>query len=226
MEDCIGVSRVGLSGGLALMWKAGVSVKLLSLSPGYIDSFVEMPGLEGFYFTGFYGNLEASLRKFSWELLRRLSKPTSTTWLVCGDFNEIISSDEKLGGGPRNQCQMREFREVLDFCNSRRIPFLGFKYTWDNRREGEDNTKLVLDRGYLNPVGHTLFPQAQIEHIIISVFDHLCLLVALKGLDGQLTRKKANRFHFELAWTREEGCEEVVANSWGEWTGCASIPDI
>lgn len=65
--------------------------------------------------------------------------------------------------GFQGQAQMTSFREALNFCNLRRIPYVGFKYTWDNRREGAENTKLVLDRGFLNSLGHAKFPSARIN---------------------------------------------------------------
>lgn len=61
MERCIGVNRVGLGGGLALLWKKKVIVNLFSKSTGHIDTFVEMLGLNGFFFTRFYGNPDTSM---------------------------------------------------------------------------------------------------------------------------------------------------------------------
>ena len=34
-------------------------------------------------------------------------------WLCFGDFNEIVSVEEKLGGALRLQKQMDDFREVI-----------------------------------------------------------------------------------------------------------------
>lgn len=35
-------------------------------------------------------------------------------WCVLGDFNEIVTQDEKLGGKPRPKKQMEDFRLALD----------------------------------------------------------------------------------------------------------------
>lgn len=98
MEKCIEVDRVGFGEGLALLWKEGVNVKLLSKSTEHIDYFVEVPCMENFYFRGLYGHLEMLKREQSWELIRRLLKPPKVAWLICGNFNKIVSLDEKLGG--------------------------------------------------------------------------------------------------------------------------------
>lgn len=94
---------------------------------------------------------------------------------------------------------MRSFREALDFCQLRRILFIGCKYTWDNRREEGENMKLVLDKGLLNSFGFTEFPQTKLKYISNLVLDHLCLLMALNGFTSCFRENRNRRFHFEIA---------------------------
>lgn len=49
-------------------------------------------------FTGFYGHLEASKRRATWNLLLLLNPSTKKPWCIIGDFNEIICQDEMMGG--------------------------------------------------------------------------------------------------------------------------------
>lgn len=98
MEGYVGVNHVSLGGGLAFLWKEEVKVKILSKLVGHIDSFIELPRTKSLFFIGFYGNPETSQKKHSWELRRRLYKHPNAIWLISGDFNEILSLDEKLGG--------------------------------------------------------------------------------------------------------------------------------
>ena len=37
-------------------------------------------------------------------------------WFCVGDFNEIVKSEEKMGGASRPERQMVAFKEALDFC--------------------------------------------------------------------------------------------------------------
>jgi hypothetical protein len=56
-------------------------------------------------------------------------------WLVMGDFNEIMSSDEKQGKLLRCPTQMAEFREALNDCLLLDLGFQGYEFTWTNNRD-------------------------------------------------------------------------------------------
>ena len=45
--------------------------------------------------TGFYGWLEEQNKLESWRLLRHLHSRSLVPWICCGDFNEILSLEEK-----------------------------------------------------------------------------------------------------------------------------------
>ena len=42
--------------------------------------------------------------------------------------------------------QMEAFREALEGCQLEDLGFKGYPFTWNNKRLGEANTKLRLDR--------------------------------------------------------------------------------
>lgn len=45
--------------------------------------------------------------------------------MCAGDFNEILLSHEKLGGAPRSETAMREFRELVDDCGFMDLGYVG-----------------------------------------------------------------------------------------------------
>lgn len=75
-----------------------MKIQILSTSLGYVDAIVDHENKCCFHLTGFYGNLETSLREFLWDLLRKLVGINNLSWFVIGDFNKIIHFSEKLGG--------------------------------------------------------------------------------------------------------------------------------
>ncbi|KAK7837548.1 hypothetical protein CFP56_021109 [Quercus suber] len=110
----ISVPCDGRSGGLAMIWRDGVDVRFMSCSHSHIDVVVHGEGGAcPWRATGFYGHPDASMRHTSWELLETLKKQSTLPWVVFGNFNEIVHSEEKLGWLDRDADQMRNFRECL-----------------------------------------------------------------------------------------------------------------
>lgn len=46
--------------------------------------------------------------------------------------------------------QMEEFGSTLETCKLIDIGFHGYSFTWNNKRPGESNTKVILDRAVAN----------------------------------------------------------------------------
>ena len=129
-------------------------------------------------------------------------------WIVFGDFNEITNQHEKLGWKERELNQMEGFRESLSKCGLFDLGFVGQRFTWCNKRFGEQRTLLRLDRIMANSSWSELYPEARVYHRSMSSSDHCLLYLSLKNILPRKPVKK--RFQFEAMWVREEGCKEVV----------------
>ncbi|KAK3225143.1 hypothetical protein Dsin_005005 [Dipteronia sinensis] len=92
----------GKSRGLLMLWKDW-DVTVQSFSKGYIDVRVKMDNSVLWRFSGFYGSPTQANCAASWELLRRLKSVDNLPWVCGGDFNEILSTKEKLGGSDRQK---------------------------------------------------------------------------------------------------------------------------
>ena len=90
--DCI-----GRAGGLALFWCEQINIEVRSYSSSHIDVKIMGDRVEdNWRFTGFYGQSLTHRRHESWTLLRQLYEQTNLPWICAGDFNEILSLDEKV----------------------------------------------------------------------------------------------------------------------------------
>ena len=49
---------------------------------------------------------------------------------MLGDFNEVLNSDEKLGGRPINCNRALKFQECLNSCGIIDMGFSGPRFTW------------------------------------------------------------------------------------------------
>lgn len=101
--NCLAIDSVGKSGGITLLWRANVDLKIVNYSRSHIHAKIVWGGnqqSEG-YFTRVYGNLETSLRGVTWRLIKELCIGDGKAWLVCGDFNERLLQNENKGGKRR-----------------------------------------------------------------------------------------------------------------------------
>ena len=93
---------MGHSGGLGFYWRSLINLTIEGSNKYYIDDVVDK-GLESEWrFTSFYGEPNIARRNEAWIKLRSLNSRPERPWLCCGDFNDIIIQDEKLGGATRS----------------------------------------------------------------------------------------------------------------------------
>lgn len=133
-DNCFAVSSNGQSGGLALFWNNESSVNISSFSLGHIDTTVKSNS-GTWRFTRIYGNPESSKRRDSWELIKRLGQGAPLLWLIGEISTKSLTILKKRGRGTRNQRQMDEFNEMMDFCNLADLGFSGNIFTWRRGRK-------------------------------------------------------------------------------------------
>ncbi|KAA3472766.1 LRR receptor-like serine/threonine-protein kinase FLS2 [Gossypium australe] len=143
----IDVGAEGSRGGLCLAWREEIKVSLKTFSRNHIDVLIEENNIQGEWrFTGFYGSPYTSDQHASWSLLRALGQEQQFSWLVSGDFNEILYSFEKNGGQPREERKMAAFRR--DGLKKELTKELGILL--DGERNDNTMAKLIDTRIRLN----------------------------------------------------------------------------
>ena len=130
-----------------------------------------------------------------------------------GDFNEILSGDEKAGVNQRPQWKMEDFREAIQACELYDLGFSGPKVTWNNSRDVGGFSGGRLDKGFGNMLWKEMFKNAMIVNIPVSYSDHMAISLVLFCND-QLRKRAPRLFRFEQAWTKHEECEKVIADVW------------
>ena len=157
-----------------MLWKREVDLEIKGYSRSYIDEIISEQFL-GFKWriTGFYGNLETHRRQESWDELAALNRKFQLPLLCYGDFNEILSREEKIGGGsPQPQRQMDGFREVVNACSFKDLGYSGLDFTWCNMQERDNNIYLRLDRAFATNDWINYFSGTQVLHLVESTSDH------------------------------------------------------
>ena len=127
--------------------------------------------------TGFYGWPETKDRFKSWLLLSHISSFADGSWMCIGDFNKMLCSTEKLSSRPASSRQLDAFLDALERCHLADLGFIGYPYTWNNRRPGAANTKERLDKAVAKEAWKLMFPETTVTHIISHASDHLPLIL-------------------------------------------------
>ncbi|KAK4737598.1 hypothetical protein R3W88_001295 [Solanum pinnatisectum] len=125
---------------------------------------------EGVLLTVVYAACNASIRMELWESLSDLARQYTNPWLVGGDFNVILSEEEKLGG------LQVYYQETEDFANFNGGLFdMGYSGSivtlWNGRT---DTTSIFkrLDRILCNQRFIDKYPNVSVKHLIKKGSDH------------------------------------------------------
>ena len=128
-----------------------------------------------------------------------------------GDFNEIVSQEEKLGGAQCPNYQMQLFRDVIDECGFMDLGISGQRSTWSRHFRDGHSIWERLDRGLANNGFFLLFPGLRINHLHCDSSDHVPILLTLSGLDPPPQTKP---FRFEEMWLFDSRCGDIVEATW------------
>lgn len=142
----VGVDNTGRSGGLCIYWKNEVDFSLVSFSAYHICGDIKETKGNIWRFTGIYGWADAANKFRTWDLIHNICSSSPHPIMFGGDFNEILSNEEKTGGLTRDQRMMDNFREVLEICSFRDLGFEGRWVTWERGLTPETLIQERLDR--------------------------------------------------------------------------------
>ncbi|XP_019166949.1 PREDICTED: uncharacterized protein LOC109162719 [Ipomoea nil] len=208
----------GLSGGLALLWRANNTARLMSYSTNYVDVEVSIPGFEKWRMTGFYGFSQRGQRRDSWDLIRTLAGRSDLPWVMIGDFNDLLFQSEKRGGNPHPESLLHGFGETIEECGLAQMPMTGYPFTWEKRKGTPNWIEERLDKVLANQSWRENVPDASVQNILTRQSDHSALFLGILNLRERTGGLKRG-FRFEMAWLHDEGCRDVVEKAWNEGGG-------
>jgi hypothetical protein len=82
-----------------------------------------------------------------------------------GDFIEVLSAEEQIGGVGREPWQVAAFQDVVSDCSLTDLGYHGLPYTWDNRQEDSRNIKVHLDRALEDNRFMDVLGESKVFHI-------------------------------------------------------------
>ncbi|XP_059451134.1 uncharacterized protein LOC132181929 [Corylus avellana] len=109
--------------------------------------------------------------------------------------------------------QMEEFREALEFCNLHDLQYSGPKFTWSNKRGGDDFVQERLDRATTNGEWLEIFQYMTVEILATRSSDHAPVHV-MACIQPQGLVRHSPRFFYEGGWGKQEENRKTIKKVW------------
>jgi exonuclease III len=213
--DC-STSGGGRAGGLALMWKnCNFELNIIDYDLNHIDCMINSHNML-WRATGIYGYPINNQKILTCNLISDLAKTnTNTNWLVFGDFNIVLSSNEKAGGNPIDYHVTEAFRDCLEHSNLEDLGYNGDQYTWHNRQQDNHYIQARLDRFCATSDWTYNFSHYQNFHLLRYGSDHCPILLDFSNLPPPIQEHNRPRGkRFEQIWTEDEDHTRIVKEAW------------
>ena len=199
-DEILTVDPIGLSGGLAVMWKGCYKVDVLEADKRIIDLHVTAGSL-GFYLSCIYGDPVRARRSLVWDRLSTIGMVRNEAWCLVGDFNELLCPSEKLGGTMRQDYNCWDFRNMVDNCKLKETKSSGNQLSWAGWRDSVW-IQCRLDRSFGNDEWFQLFPKAHMEYLGMVTSDHRPIRVTFALEEREMGK---GRFIFDKRLAKQRG---------------------
>ena len=114
----------------------------------------------------------------------------------------------------------------MESCQLEDLGYKGYPFTWTNKRLGDANTKLRLDRAVATKGWIDTFPITNVVHLLPHASDHIHIIFHV-----QKFRKKHGRVDrgckFKESWLLWDDCEAQIQQVWSlSGSGKASLATV
>lgn len=209
------VEAQGHSGGLWALAQVGLNLNLSVWEFSNQSITLEFKSTNcSWTCTAIYASPNPSTRDHFWNYLCNLSRNITSPWLLIGDWNEILLSNEQKGCFFSHN-RAAAFENVLDICGLLDMNSIGGRFTW-HRTQGYKHMAKKLDRALVNLQWRLSFPEAFVEVLCRLHSDHNPLLLRLGGIPQARGPK---HFRFEATWIMHEEYQGLVQSAWEEKRG-------
>lgn len=217
------VDKVGRSGGLAIMWRRNISVKVCGSSLNHIDVQIFEGGVAKRRLTCYYDFPERARRSDAWEMIRHLATQDSLPWCIFGDFNDLLYASDKSGKHSHPQSLFEGFRSAIEDSSLLELDLKGGKYTWEKRKGSTNWVRERLDRAFASREWWLRFRLSNLSVIHTSCSDHDPIVLDLMSLSFST---KQFRFRFENTWLKEQNFHEEVSVFWRDLLASHLLPKL
>lgn len=153
-----------------------------------------------------YGLNKIVQRRMLWDNLKQVGSTIKDPWVLMGDFNNVLSQEDKKGGLEVKNYETREFLDCVGQLDLTDMRSIGCFFTWMSNA-----VCCKLDRVMINPEWMNASYEGVAEFLAPGcVSDHTLSVVSL--LETRFAKKKP--FKFFNMWALSERFSGIVADKW------------
>ncbi|XP_059306468.1 uncharacterized protein LOC132057896 [Lycium ferocissimum] len=149
-------------------------------------------------------------RKELWDHLSQISGGMLEPWVVLGDFNAVLSTDDRIGGNTITLAEVIDFQKCVDTCGLEEMKNDGCKYTWNDKQDSRIFSK--IDRVLVNREWVDSMPDITAHVLPEGTSDHCPITVQLV----QTPMKKKKAFKYCYVWSNHPEFERIIKDVWNE----------
>ncbi|WJX12066.1 hypothetical protein P8452_02605 [Trifolium repens] len=180
-DDFVATEVRGYAGGIVVAWKRNkITVDVCKKGFQYIHLRVNYPNDKWWFLTPIYASPIESNRNLLWDELKDIAHHMNESWLLAGDFNDILCADEKRGGVTASRRKCNIFKSRIDACSLMDIGVMGPKFTWRGPLyHGGQRIYERLDRALCNSNWRLQFPDGYLKVLTrLDFSDHHHILIS------------------------------------------------
>ncbi|XP_021807878.1 uncharacterized protein LOC110751684 [Prunus avium] len=206
------VPAIGQCGGIILLWNPSIlNINILNYHERYINCRIQELATNKVWLTTFVYAYPQKTKQISlWTELSALKPLNHAPWLLLGDFNNICSLNEKIGGSQVVSQAMMNFNKFLNDCEVLSMNASGVPFTWCNGHHDNSIIYERLDRALANPNWMSLYPHCELQNLPILRSDHGPILLTCSNH----LRRVPEAFRFEAMWLAHKDFDKVVTQTW------------
>ncbi|XP_075663267.1 uncharacterized protein LOC142632825 [Castanea sativa] len=171
------VPREGLSGGLLLGWMSTHKLHIQYNSKHLIHADLIDNRGNPLSISFMYGHPILSKRERVWSDLKNIRNIAYRNWLCIGDFNQILTQNDKFGFKTRKIEGTELLKQTLFDLELCELEAKGQKFTWMNGHEDDTFVMERLDRAYATMDWFNAYPHYVLLNPAIIRSDHRSILL-------------------------------------------------
>ena len=195
-------------GGLALFWRQDIEIEVISSCQNFIDTLIKAEG-KSFHATFLYGEPDRTKRKLIWNLLTEIGVSRDSSWILTGDFHDILDASEKSGGPVRPEGSFVDLRSFMSECDLFDLRHSGNPLSWRGKRH-EHIVHCRLDRVVSKCTWAKMFPSGRCEYLLFEGSDHRPLITYF----DLKKKKKRGIFRYDRRLKGNTEVTNLIEEAW------------